>query len=91
MLPKRDNYDAPYGYRAKVGLIVVSPNLNPTPEIARMLPEYLQIRETRIHMEPVVTVEECCKFSGPLGNAATLLAEGMCSPILGNRSAVAFA
>lgn len=91
MLRKTDNYDAPYGYRAKVGLIVVSPNLNPTPEIVRMLPEYVQIRETRIHMDPVVNIEECSKLSGPLGNAATLLGEGMCSPVVGNRSAVAFA
>jgi maleate isomerase len=84
-------YDAPYGYRAKVGLIVVGPNLNPTPEIARMLPDYVQIRETRIHMDPVVNTEECSKLSGPLGAAAALIAEGLCSPIIGNRSAVAFA
>ncbi|MFB3816850.1 MAG: hypothetical protein ACE147_04215 [Candidatus Methylomirabilales bacterium] len=84
-------YDAPYGYRARVGLVVVGPNLNPTPEIARMLPDYVQIRETRIHMDPVVNIEECSKLSGPLGNAAALLAEGLCSPVLGNRSAVAFA
>jgi maleate isomerase len=84
-------YEVPYGYRAKVGLIVVGPNLNPPPEIARMLPDYVQIRETRIHMDPVVNIKECSKLSGPLGNAAALLAEGLCSPILGNRSAVAFA
>lgn len=83
--------EVPYGYRARVGLIVVGPNLNPPPEIARMLPDYVQIRETRIHMDPVVNIEECSKLSGPLGNAAALLAEGLCSPVLGNRSAVAFA
>lgn len=83
--------EAPYGYRARVGLIVVGPNLNPPPEIARMLPGYVQIRETRIHMDPVVNIQECSKLSGPLGNAAALLGEGLCSSILGNRSAVAFA
>ncbi len=91
MLKKQENYDVPYGYRAKVGLIVVGPNLNPTPEISRMLPGYIQIRETRIHMEPVVNIEECSKLSGPLGQAAALLAEGLSSPIIGNRSAIAFA
>jgi maleate isomerase len=88
---KKENYDVPYGYRARIGLVVVGPNLNPTPEIARMLPDYVQIRETRIHMDPVVNIEECSKLSGPLGNAAALLAEGLCSPLLGNRSAIAFA
>ena len=84
-------YGVPYGYRAKVGLVVVSPNLNPTPEIGRMLPEYVNIRETRIHMEPVVTVEECSKLAPRLPEAAALLAEGMVSPVLGRRSAIAFA
>jgi maleate isomerase len=91
MLKQQKVYDVPYGYRAKVGLIVVGPNLNPTPEISRMLPGYIQIRETRIHMEPVVNIEECSKLSGPLGQAAALLAEGLSSPIIGNRSAIAFA
>lgn len=91
MLKKQEVYDVPYGYRAKVGLVVVGPNLNPTPEICRMLPDYVQVRETRIHMDPVVNVEECSKLSEPLGNAASLLAEGLSSPILGNRSAIAFA
>lgn len=91
MLKKRDTYEVPYGYRAKVGLIVVGPNLNPTPEICRMLPDYVQVRETRIHMDPVVNVEECSKLSEPLGNAAKVLAEGLSSPVLGNRSAIAFA
>ena len=45
-----------------------------------MLPDYVQMRETRIHMDPVVNIEECSKLSGPLGNAAGLLAEGICSP-----------
>lgn len=87
----KETYDVPYGYRAKVGLIVVGPNLNPTPEICRMLPPYVQIRETRIHMEPVVNVEECSKLSARLPEPAGLLAEGMTSPILGNHSAIAFA
>jgi len=91
MLSKQYCYDVPYGYRAKVGLVVVGPNLNPTPEISRMIPDYVQVRETRIHMEPVVNVEECSKLSEPLGQAASLLAEGLSSPILGNRSAIAFA
>ncbi|MEW6261622.1 MAG: hypothetical protein AB1641_00965 [Thermodesulfobacteriota bacterium] len=91
MFKKREVYEVPYGYRAKVGLIVVGPNLNPTPEIARMLPDYVQIRETRIHMEPVVNVEECSKLSQPLGQAAKVLSEGLTSPVLGNRSAIAFA
>jgi maleate isomerase len=42
-------------------------------------------------MDPVVNVEECSKLSEPLGNAAGLLAEGLSSEILGNRSAIAFA
>jgi maleate isomerase len=84
-------HEVPYGYRARVGLIVVGPNLNPTPEITRMLPDYVQVRETRIHMEPVVNVEECSKLSEPLAAAARVLAEGLCSPVLGNRSAIAFA
>ncbi len=91
MLKKQESYDVPYGYRAKIGLIVVGPNLNPTPEICRMIPDYVQVRETRIHMDPVVNVEECSKLSEPLGNAAGLLAEGLSSAILGNRSAIAFA
>ncbi|MBM4322844.1 MAG: hypothetical protein FJ115_04710 [Deltaproteobacteria bacterium] len=84
-------YGVPYGYRAKVGLIVVGPNLNPTPEICRMLPPYVQVRETRIHMDPVVNVEECSKLSARLPEPAGLLTEGMSSPLLGNRSAIAFA
>lgn len=91
MIKGMEAHDVPYGYRAKVGLIVVGPNLNPTPEIRRMLPEYVQMRETRIHMEPVVNIEECSKLSEPLGKAAGLLAEGLSSPLLGNRSAIAFA
>lgn len=91
MLNKQKCYDIPYGYRAKIGLVVVGPNLNPTPEICRMIPDYVQVRETRIHMDPVVNVEECSKLSEPLGNAAGLLAEGLSSPVLGNRSAIAFA
>lgn len=91
MLKKQESHTVPYGYRAKIGLIVVGPNLNPTPEICRMIPDYVQVRETRIHMDPVVNVEECSKLSEPLGNAAKLLAEGLSSPILGNRSAIAFA
>jgi maleate isomerase len=91
MIKQKETYEVPYGYRARVGLIVVGPNLNPTPEISRMLPDYVQIRETRVHMDPVVNIEECSKLSGPLGNAAALLAEGVSSPLLGNRSAIAFA
>ncbi|MBE9545098.1 MAG: hypothetical protein IMF02_11430, partial [Proteobacteria bacterium] len=91
MLKQKEVYDVPYGYRAKIGLVVVGPNLNPTPEICRMIPDYVQVRETRIHMNPVVNVEECSKLSEPLGNAAGLLAEGLSSQILGNRSAIAFA
>lgn len=91
MLQKKESYEVPYGYRAKIGLIVVGPNLNPTPEICRMIPDFVQVRETRIHMDPVVNVEECSKLSEPLGNAAKLLAEGLSSPIIGNRSAIAFA
>jgi len=86
-----DAYGVPYGYRAKVGLIVVGPNLNPTPEICRMLPSYVQVRETRIHMEPVVNVSECSKLSARLPEPAGLLTEGMSSPLLGNNSAIAFA
>jgi maleate isomerase len=56
-----------------------------------MIPDYVQVRETRIHMDPVVNVEECSKLSEPLGNAAKLLAEGLSSPVLGNHSAIAFA
>ena len=74
MLKRKKVYDVPYGYRAKIGLIVVGPNLNPTPEICRMIPNYIQVRETRIHMDPVVNVEECSKLSDPLGNAAGRLA-----------------
>jgi len=91
MMAKKKVYEVPYGYRAKIGLIVVGPNLNPTPEICRMIPDYIQVRETRIHMDPVVNIEECSKLSEPLGNAAGLLAEGLSSPILGNRAAIAFA
>ena len=91
MIKQRETYEVPYGYRARAGLIVVGPNLNPTPEITRMLPDYVQIRETRIHMEPVVNVDECSKLSEPLAAAAAVLAEGLSSPILGNRSAIAFA
>lgn len=91
MMQGQQNFDVPYGYRAKVGLIVVGPNLNPTPEICRMLPGYVQMRETRIHMAPCVNIEECSKLSQPLGAAAGVIAEGMVSPVLGNRSAIAFA
>ncbi|MCF8105701.1 MAG: hypothetical protein K9K64_09470, partial [Desulfohalobiaceae bacterium] len=61
------------------------------PEISRMLPDYVHVRETRIHMEPVVNVEECSKLFEPLANAASVIAEGLSSPLLGNRSAIAFA
>jgi maleate isomerase len=78
------SYEVPYGYRGRVGLIVVGPNLNPTPEIVRMLPPGIQVRETRIHMEPHVDVEECMKLGQRLPEATALLAEGMVSPLLGN-------
>jgi maleate isomerase len=91
MIQQKETYEVPYGYRARIGLVVVGPNLNPTPEITRMIPDYVQVRETRIHMDPVVNIAECSKLSGPLGNAASLLGEGLCSPLLGNRSAIAFA
>ncbi len=91
MMQAQQNFDVPYGYRAKVGLIVVGPNLNPTPEICRMLPSYVQMRETRIHMTPVVNIQECSKLSQPLGAAAAVISEGMVSPVLGKRSAIAFA
>jgi hypothetical protein len=32
MLQKQEIYEVPYGYRAKIGLVVVGPNLNPTPD-----------------------------------------------------------
>lgn len=87
-----NDLDSPYGYRAKVGLLVVGPNLNPTPEITRMLPSYVQVRETRVDMSnAIVTVEECMKFSVLLEQAAALIGQGLCSPTLGNRSAIAFA
>lgn len=88
---REGSHEVPYGYRGRVGLVVVGPNLNPTPEIARMLPPGIQVRETRIHMEPHVDVEECMKLGQRLPEATALLAEGMISPILGNRSAMAFA
>jgi len=91
MNKQKESYEVPYGYRAKIGLVVVGPNLNPPPEISRMLPDYIQIRETRIHMEPVVNIEECLKLGDRLAEAAALLAEGISSPLLGNRSAIAFA
>lgn len=91
MKKEQTDYGAPYGYRAKVGLIVVGPNLNPTPEITRMLPPYVQIRETRIHMDPDVTVEEVSKLKERLPDAAGLITEGMCSEVLGDNSAIAFA
>ncbi len=56
MIKQKETYEVPYGYRARVGLVVVGPNLNPTPEISRMLPDYVQMRETRIHMDPVVNI-----------------------------------
>ena len=90
-MSEKKYYDVPYGYRAKAGLIVVGPNLNPPPEIRRMLPEYIQIRETRVHMEPVVNVDECSKLSETLSEGARLISQGLCSPLLGNRSAIAFA
>lgn len=49
------------------------------------------MRETRIHMEPHVDVEECMKLSQRLPEATALIAEGMISPVLGNNSAIAFA
>src|SRR3990172_2145891 len=92
MIKGMEAHDVPYGYRAKVGLVVVGPNLNPTPEITRMLPDYVQMRETRIHMDrAAANVEECYKLSALLGDAAGLVAEGLRSPVLGNRSAIAFA
>jgi len=91
MQKELEAYGVPYGYRAKVGLIVVGPNLNPTPEICRMIPSYVQVRETRVTMEPVVNVSECSKLSARLPEPAGLLAEGMSSPLLGNNSAIAFA
>ncbi|GHV54745.1 maleate cis-trans isomerase [Deltaproteobacteria bacterium] len=91
MSTQKKHYDVPYGYRAKAGLIVVGPNLNPTPEISRILPEYIQIRETRVHMDPVVNVAECSKLSDTLAEGARLISEGLCSPVIGNRSVMAFA
>src|SRR4030042_5458141 len=91
MIKQKETYEVPYGYRARVGLVVVGPNLNPTPETCRMRPDYVQMPETRMHMEPVVNIEECSTLSEPLANAPGLLAEGLCSPIIGNRSAIAFA
>lgn len=91
MSKRKETYEIPYGHRAKVGLIVVGPNLNPTPEITRMLPDYVQMRETRISMPPITTKAECLKLSEKLSSAAAVLAEGLSSPLLGNHSAIAFA
>jgi hypothetical protein len=42
-------------------------------------------------MEPVVNVDECSKLSETLSEGARLISQGLCSPLLGNRSALAFA
>lgn len=34
MLKKQENYDVPYGYRAKIGLVVVGPTLTRLPKSA---------------------------------------------------------
>ncbi len=46
--------DAAYGYRGKIGLIVVGPNPTPLPDISRMVPPGVLVLETRIHMEPKI-------------------------------------
>lgn len=83
--------DVPYGYRGQVGLIIVGPNLNPTPDIARMMPTGILCRETRIHMEPHVDLEETLKLRERLPQAVALLEEGLVPSVVCKKSAIAFA
>lgn len=66
----------PYGYRGKLGLIVVGPNPTPREDVSRMVPEGVMVLETRIDMEPVVEIDVISKLSAQLPDAARILSQG---------------
>lgn len=72
-IPELD--EVPYGSRGTIGLIVVANNPTPLPDFYRMMPPGVLVLETRIHFEPVVTVESTSKLSALLSEAASVLAE----------------
>ncbi|HHY48010.1 MAG TPA: Asp/Glu racemase [Firmicutes bacterium] len=65
----------PYGYRGKLGLIVVGPNPTPRPDISRMTPDGVLVLETRIDMEPRVELDVISQLSLQLPQAANLLSQ----------------
>lgn len=71
----------PYGYRGKLGLIVVGPNPTPREDIDRLTPDGVLVLETRIDMEPRVELDVVSSLSKQLPNAARLLSQARCSAI----------
>ncbi len=67
--------DAQYGYRGKLGLIVVGPNPTPLPDISRMVPPGVLVLETRFHMEPRVELDVVSELYKELPGAAATMAE----------------
>lgn len=67
--------EVPYGSRGTIGLIVVSNNPTPLPDFYRMMPAGVLVLETRIHFDPVVTIESTSKLGERLAEAARILSE----------------
>ena len=67
--------DAQYGYRGKLGLIVVGPNPTPLPDISRMVPPGVLVLETRFHMEPRAEMDVVTDLYKSLPEAAATMAE----------------
>lgn len=66
----------PYGYRGKLGLIVVGPNPTPREDLARLVPEGVLVLEDRIDMEPRVEIDVISKLSAQLPDSAMVLSQG---------------
>ena len=72
----------PYGYRGKLGLIVVGTNPTPREDIGRMVPDGVVVLETRVLMKATrAELEVVRRISDELPQAASILAQGKVNAI----------
>lgn len=72
----------PYGYRGKLGVIVVGTNPTPREDIGRMVPDGIAVLETRILMTaPRAELDVVQRLSADLPAAAHVLAQGRVNAI----------
>lgn len=72
----------PYGYRGKLGIIVVGTNPTPREDIGRMVPDGVVVLETRILMAaPRAELNVVQRLSADLPGAAHVLAQGRVNAI----------